>query len=212
MNILNKITLSIFCLLSFSQFLMAQEQAENKQLDGLIIKWRAHYPFMAAGAGFQRWYFQTETRIGSSHHGLGLHGDYLNSEGTLAKENSNMESWGAGIAYRFVAKKEYFVNSFYVHSALVFRGFDFEHTDKDLGVGTLKTNAINIFINPGYQWVFFKNRLQVAAGIGVDASFLFNNNLDFNGTKRSLSEVDENDGAPFFPVAPDLDITIGWKF
>lgn len=185
---------------------------EKKTFESFIVKWRAHYPVIAAGAGFQRWYFQTETRIAESRHGLGLHGDWVSSKSVFAEENSNMDSWGAGIAYRFVAKKEYFVNSFYVHSALIFRGFDFEHTDAELGVGTLNTNGINLFINPGYQWFFLKNRLQVAVGFGVDGTALFDNELDFNGIKRTTKEVDEIDGAPFFPVAPDMDVTVGWRF
>jgi len=216
MTSLSKFGLLILLCFGLAQSAFAQDDTDTsedaKLLNGFILKWRAHYPIIAAGAGFQRWYFQTESRIKNSHHGIGLHGDYITSSGVFKEEDSEMNSWGAGLAYRFVAKKEYFANSFYVHSALIFRGFDFEHTDATLGVGTLNTNAINIFINPGYQWFFVKNRLQVAVGFGVDASFLFDDELDFNGTKRTFSDIDENDGAPFFPVAPDFDVTIGWKF
>lgn len=187
-------------------------QNQEKMFESVIVKWRAHYPLIALSGDFERWYFQTETRIAGSHHGLGLHGDYTTTSQAFAKENSKMDTWGAGIAYRFVAKEDYFVNSFYVHSALVFRGFNFEHTDPTLGVGALKTNGINLFINPGYQWVFFKNRLQVALGFGIDATYIFNDVLDFNGTERAIKEIDEIDGAPFFPVAPDMDVTIGWRF
>jgi len=209
MKWLTKIT--VICIFAIICIQNTYSQTENKSFEGFILKVRPHYPLMSATANFNRYFVQTETRI-KGHHGIGINADYLTTTSALATENSELKSFGAGLNYRFVFKKDYFVNSFYINSALLFRNFDIKHTDNQLGIGTLKTYGMNMFFNAGHQWYFFNHHLQVAVGFGVDANFLFNNNVTFNNETKTIKELDVNEGAPFFPIAPDFDITIGWKF
>lgn len=179
--------------------------------EGFVFKIRPHYLFMGETFNFERYFIQTETRLGG-HHGIGLNVDFLGTDALLAMKDSKLSSWGAGVNYRFVFKKDYFVNSFYINSALLLRNYDIEHQDVQLGTGKVNTYGLNTFLNFGHQWYLFKNHLQIAAGIGVDANFMFNNNVKFGTTSKTISELDINEEAPVFPIAPDLDITIGWRF
>lgn len=191
-------------------FIVSNANAQIK-LEGFVLKTRPHYPLIASAANFERYFIQTETRL-KGHHGIGLNVDYLTTNAALASNNSKLNSWGAGVNYRFVFKKDYFVNSFYINSALLLRNYDIEHQDVQLGMGNLHTNGLNTFLNFGYQWYFFNKHLQLAAGIGVDANFMFSNKVDFQTTSKTIKELDSNEGAPFFPIAPDFDIIIGWRF